>query len=65
VIHFENPPKKREKVEKNITDMELTSVANTETLWENFERTGSVEAFLRFAQSTKTDELMEFVDLPS
>ena len=45
--------------------MEPTFDNQTEILWEEFEKTGSVEAFLRYARSLETGEVPELVKNPT
>jgi hypothetical protein len=52
-------------MEKTPTEIEVISSPSTETLWENFEQTGSVKAYLRYCQEVKNREKLELLDLPS
>lgn len=45
-------------MEKSRPDMELTLNENIETLWDHFEKTGSVNAYLMYAEkAAKAEEL--------
>jgi len=46
------------------TEFEMTVDQSAEALWEEFERTGSVKAYLRFAQKIPTRLEFETADLP-
>lgn len=46
------------------TEFELTVDKSAETLWEDFERTGSVKAYLRYLQKVQKSEELEPSGLP-
>ena len=59
MIDFGNQTEKRKKLEKKLTELELTSAPDNEALWNSFEQTGSIEAFLTFMQKAgKAKELV-------
>ena len=51
-------------MEKNITEFELKVDKNAEAHWEDFERTGSIQAYLQFAQESVKNEASESDFLP-
>jgi hypothetical protein len=50
-------------MKKNQDDSQVTFPENTEALWEHFEKTGSVQAYLRYSE--KAEKIEEFVPLNS
>jgi hypothetical protein len=52
-------------MEKNQIDSELKITESPETLWENFEKTGSVTAFLKYAEKVKNSQEIASFRLPS
>lgn len=52
-------------MEKKITEPELTSTADTEALWSAFERTGSIDAFLRFIRKVRKPQELVLTADPS
>jgi hypothetical protein len=49
----------------NLNDLPITRSENAEALWEYFEKTGSVQAYLWYSEKVeKTKELVS-LDLPS
>lgn len=51
-------------MEKSFNDFELTVEKNAETLWEDFEKTGSVETYLKYLQKAHKNEEPEPANLP-
>jgi hypothetical protein len=51
-------------VKKKRPDAEMTFTNDVQTLWENFEQTGSIEVYLRYTNAVENKELQELVDLP-
>jgi len=52
-------------VVNNQSPYDLTIIESPETLWENFEKTGSVKDYLRFVQKAEKPEDPEPAQLPS
>jgi hypothetical protein len=52
-------------MEKIQIDTELKLNENPETLWENFEKTGSVTAYLRYVEKMKNRQEVVSTRLPS
>jgi hypothetical protein len=52
-------------VEKNYSGFEVSFSESPEILWQNFEKTGSVSAFLKFVQKSESLKELELLDLPS
>jgi hypothetical protein len=52
-------------VDNRPSDLELTFTTNADALWEAFEQTGSMEAFLRFIQKAKLSDELVLADLHS
>jgi hypothetical protein len=48
---------------KFTSDVELTFEKNTEALWEDFEKTGSVETYLQFIQKAEKNVELKPADL--
>ncbi len=50
---------------KNQDNLEISFTATADSLWENFEKTGSVTAFLKFCQKTELNKEVDAEFLPS
>lgn len=49
-------------MEKKPTELELTFTLETEALWNAFEKTGSIDAFLRYVQKAQNSKELVLVD---
>lgn len=52
-------------MEKSRSDMELTLNDNIEALWDHFEKTGSVNAYLMYAEKAEKAKEKEPSSLPT
>lgn len=62
MIHFEILLKVAVNMELNQIDFKLVQTESPEVLWELFVKTGSVQAYLRYAQSVKIIEELNLSD---
>jgi hypothetical protein len=66
VIHFEPSRKEVIKLENNPENIQPPWFERSpELLWEEFEKTGSVETYLQYLQTTKNASKPEFLQAPS
>ena len=49
----------------NLSDLPITGSENAEALWEYFEKTGSVQAFLWYSEKVEKNEELVSLELPS
>ena len=52
-------------MDRNQFEVELTFTENAETLWRNFEKTGSVKDYLRYVQKLESVKDLDSTTLPS
>lgn len=66
MIDFENQlNSRRNNMETIKTEFDLTVEQSAESLWEEFERTGSVKTYLLYVQKAKSNEELETAGLSS